>query len=77
MDDSEIIMDLPDGLGMTIKVHIFEKLINSSNLFPKDDKGPITFIISKLSRKIYSKNEFIIRKGEIGNEMFFIIQGEV
>jgi CRP-like cAMP-binding protein len=52
-------------------------LLEISEVFPKEDNGAISTIIQKLKMLIVPKNEYIIRKGEIANEMYFIVKGSV
>lgn len=56
-----ILKDLPTSLRISVKRHIFETLILNCDVFPNDNPGAITTIISKLQRRLIPKNEFIIR----------------
>ena len=46
-------------------------------MFPKESKGAISTITSKLKRRLIPKEEFVIKQGELAREMFFIMKGEV
>ena len=44
-------------------------------LFYDLDVNELAWIIQKLKTTIYLPDDFIIREGEIGNEMYFIMNG--
>jgi len=77
IDEQGMLKDLPESLRIKVKQHIFQNLLLKSEVFPKDDKGAISTIIKKLKLLIIPKNEYIIRKGEIAQEMYFIVKGQV
>lgn len=77
IDEQGMLKDLPESLRLKVKQHIFQNLLMKSEVFPKDDKGAISTIIKKLKLLIIPKNEYIIRKGEIAQEMYFIVKGQV
>ena len=57
--------------------YLFKELVDNTHIFPKDDKGSILTLMSRLKLRIYPKDEYIIREGDIGKEMFFILKGKV
>jgi voltage-gated potassium channel len=52
-------------------------LVSKVPIFKHLDKGTISEIASLLFFRRFSKNEVIIKHGDIGNAMYFIIDGEV
>jgi voltage-gated potassium channel len=75
-EDSEIIKDLPESLQVDINCYLFKSLIQSG-LFPSHEEGSIREIIKKCQICIQCAGEVILQEGELGFEMFFILDGEV
>ena len=76
-DDASLIMAMPVTLQYRTKYLILEQLVKSSDAIPKDEDGAIISIIKSANIMLYPKGEFIIRDGEIGDEMYFLIEGTV
>lgn len=75
-EDSQIIKDLPESLQVDINCFLFKSLIQSG-LFPSEEEGSIREIIKKCKICIQCSGEIILNEGELGSEMFFILDGEV
>jgi len=73
----DILDDLPFTLRREIQTHIFKDLVDKVEIFPKNDTGAIQTLITRLQMAIYTPGEYIIRYGEIANDMFFIVNGVV
>lgn len=73
-----ILQDLPDTLMHDVRQHIFKNIIeNWDMVLDNKENGVISSIIQKLELRIIPQDEFIIKYGEIGQEMYFIIKGTV
>jgi len=76
-EDSKIINDLPQALQNELNIYFKIKLIKNVHIF-KDCSTPcLKMIAEKLEQTFHSPNEYIIRKGDTGVEMFIIGHGEV
>ena len=75
-NDEEILKDLPEALRTDISYFLFKGL-TSSGLFPLTDSGAILSIVRRCKVTVFCENETIITEGELGLEMFFIIEGRV
>lgn len=76
-EDSKIINDLPQALQNELNIYTKIKLIKNVHIF-KDCSTPcLKLIAEKLEQTFHSPNEYIIRKGDTGEEMFIIGHGEV
>ena len=53
------------------------KELENSKLFPKDEKGAMLGIIRKCRLSMFSKGMSVMTQGELGLEMYFIIEGTV
>ncbi len=75
--DTTIIKDLPQALQNELNIYQKIKFIRSVHIF-KDASTPcLKMIAEKLEQTFHSPNEFIIRKGDVGEEMFIIGHGEL
>jgi len=73
-----IINNLPQTLRMDVKQHIFQNIVaNWDVMLGIKDKGVLSSIISKLEIRIIPQREYIIKYGEMGMGMYFIIKGQV
>ena len=76
-EDSKVINDLPQALQNELNIYTKIKLIKNVHIF-KDCSTPcLKMIAQRLEQTFHSPNEYIIRKGDHGEEMFIIGHGEV
>lgn len=76
-EDSAIINDLPQALQAEIKNFMKIKLIREVHIFQDSSVPCLKLIAKKLEQRFYAPNDFIINKGDVGEEMFIIAHGEV
>ncbi|KAL9644352.1 hypothetical protein ABK040_005810 [Willaertia magna] len=77
LDESKIISELPDFLKIDVAMQLNSEIVSKVALFKQCSKNFINEVIVNLKPKIAMPGSFIIRIGEIGNEMFFIGKGFV
>jgi hypothetical protein len=68
--------ELPESLQTDVAFTIFDSFVNS-DLFPKDERGAILMIVRRCTVCMACEGEYIMEVGELGLEMYFIIEGEV
>jgi len=76
-EDSRIVNDLPQALQNELNLFMKIKLIKDVHIFKGFSIACLKMIAGKLDQTFHSPNEYIIRKGDIGNEMFIIGHGGV
>lgn len=75
--DTKIINELPQALQNELAIYMKIKLIRNVHIF-KDCSTPcLKMIAQRLEQTYLSPYEYIIKKGEMGSEMFIIGHGEV
>ena len=75
--DQRVVSDLPQALQNELQTFMKIKLIRQVHIF-KDASTPCLKMIAKrLEQSFYSPNEYIIKKGDVGEEMYIIGHGEV
>lgn len=79
LDKNKVLDDLPPYLKNKMSVILNSEIIKKVPLFQKckDDTEFINEIVKCLKPRVCLPNSFVVRKGEVGNEMFFISRGEL
>ena len=62
---------------MEVQLWSMRNVLNTIDFFRDADEQFVKCIIGKLIRRVYSPRETVMKQGEIGDEMFFIVHGEV
>ena len=68
---------MEDSLKVEISLHIHKRLINRVPFFKDTDKEFIGEIILQLKTKVFLPGDYIFKKGDVGNSMYFISSGSV
>jgi voltage-gated potassium channel len=76
-EDNQIINDLPQALQQELNIYTKIKLIKNVHIFKECSTPCLKMIAQKLEQTFHSPNEYIIRKGDAGEEMFIIGHGDV
>jgi len=76
-EDSQIIKDLPQALQNELNIYQKIKLIKNVHIFKECSTPCLKMIAQKLEQTFHSPNEYIIKKGDVGDEMFIIGHGEL
>ena len=77
LDDNAILEEMPSYLKREIALFMNYETLMKVNIFKDSEPGFINSLVLKLRAEVFSPNNYIFRKGEIGNEMFFINRGTV
>ena len=77
LEEGETLNDLPPVLRHEVRMQMFQRLLASVPAFPKNQPGAISTLVDKLILQVIPKGEYVIRVGELGMSMFFIVDGEV
>ena len=77
LSEHELLSNLPSSLQTEISLHMHRQLIERVPFFKNTDKDFISEIISQLQQRVFLPGDVIIKKGEIGNCMYFICNGAI
>eukprot|EP00762_Andalucia_godoyi_P006366 ANDGO_05842.mRNA.1 Cyclic nucleotide-gated cation channel subunit A len=77
LDESQVLDDLPGYLRMEIALFLNKDIIEKVPLFKGQNAHFISAVVTKMKPRVVLPGYYVIRKGEIGREMFFIARGEV
>ncbi|MBN1280015.1 MAG: ion transporter [Candidatus Thermoplasmatota archaeon] len=75
--EHELLTTLPQSLKTEISTHLHKQLIEHVPFFKNTDTAFISHIISQLKLQVFLPGDFIFRRGDIGNCMYFICNGSV
>ena len=76
-DEVDVIEELPYSLRTKIYLHLHKEIIEKVPLFEGASPELIKDAVMALRSEILPPNEYIIREGHLGHEMYFVQRGEV
>jgi voltage-gated potassium channel len=77
LSEHELLSNLPSSLKTEISLHLHRNLIEHVPFFKNTDRDFISDIISQLQTRVFLPGDYIFKKGEIGNCMYFICNGNI
>lgn len=75
--DTQVLSDLPKALQEELSIYMKIKLIRNVHIFNECSTPCLKMIAQSLEQTFYTPHEYIIRKGDNGEEMYIIGHGEV
>ena len=66
---------LPPTLIKSIKNYLFAPLIRTWEAISKENIGEVMSIIEQLELVAFPENEYIVKTGEVADEIYFIVDG--
>lgn len=79
LEKNDLLRDLPQYLKNKMSLYLNREIVSKVPLFQKfaDDERFITAVVMSLKSIVCLPNFFVVRKGEIGNDMYFVSRGEL
>lgn len=79
LEKNELLRDLPQYLKNKMSLYLNRAIVSKVPLFQKyaDDEKFITALVMSLKSIVCLPNFFVVRKGEIGTDMYFVSRGEL
>ena len=78
INEQEILKDLPESLRHEIRSHMLQNLLLNWEAFPKSNShGAMQTVIKKLKLMVIPKNEYVIRVGQVADQMYFMVKESV
>jgi len=75
--DHQVVNELPQALQNELQIYMKIKLIRAVHIFQDCSTPCLKLIAQRLEQTYHSPNEYIIKKGDVGEEMFILGHGEV
>ncbi len=76
-DEVTILEELPFSLRESVALYLNKEIIEKVPLFEKAGDALLRDIIVNLTPVIFTPGDYVVRTGEIGDEMYFISRGKV
>ncbi len=76
-DESAVLSELPSSLKLQVALHLNKDIIEKVPMFRGASEAFIRQIVLNLKPVLFTPGDFIFRKGEMGDQMYFISRGKV
>ncbi|MFZ5629428.1 MAG: ion transporter [Spirochaetota bacterium] len=76
-DESAVLQDLPQSLKLQVALHLNRDIIEKVPMFKGAPDELIRQIVLNLRPLLFTPGDYIFRKGEMGDQMYFISRGKV
>ena len=77
LDEMEVLRNLPEKLRTEIASHIHYETLKSIHIFSDCEESLLRELVTRLRAQVYSPDEFVCKKGEIGKELFIVKNGSL
>jgi len=77
LSEHELLSNLPISLKTEISLHMHRSLIEQVPFFRNIGKDFISDIISQFQTRVFLPGDIILKKGDVGNCMYFICKGSI
>ena len=79
LESNEVIDELPDFLKTKMAFYMNSQFIRKVDMFKDviDDVAFMQEVVSALRQRVILPNTLVVKKGEMGTEMFFVARGEL
>ncbi|XP_030642488.1 cyclic nucleotide-gated cation channel alpha-4 [Chanos chanos] len=75
--ENEILLQLPVTLRTAIAVSVHLPILSKVTIFQNCETSLLEELVLKLTPQVYSPGEYVCRKGDVGHEMYIIIEGKL
>lgn len=76
-DESSFLENLPPSLKAEVSLHLKKEVIEKIPLFKDADKSFIEEVSFFLRPVVLTPGDCVFKTGDVGNEMYFVVQGEL
>jgi len=76
-DESSVLEELPSSLKLQVALHLNREIIEKVPMFKGAPDDLIRQIVLNLKPMLYIPGDYIFRKGDMGDQMYFISRGKV
>jgi CRP-like cAMP-binding protein len=76
-DESAVLDELPSSLKLKVALHLNKEIIEKVPMFRGASDEFIRQIVLNLKAVLFTPGDYIFRKGEMGDQMYFISRGKV
>lgn len=76
-DESAVLQDLPQSLKLQVALHLNREIIEKVPMFRGAPDELVRQIVLNLRPQLFTPGDYVFRKGELGDQMYFISRGKV
>jgi voltage-gated potassium channel len=76
-DESSFLSELPVGLKNEVSLYLKRDMIKKISLFQHIDDNFLREVSVRMKPLIFTPGDFVFKKGDKGNEMYFVIKGNL
>ena len=76
-DETVVLEELPSSLKLQVALHLNKEIIEKVPMFQGAPEDLIRQIVLNLKPVLYTPGDYVFRKGEMGDQMYFISKGKV
>nr|WDE20387.1 TAX4 [Meloidogyne graminicola] len=73
--DAQVLKVLPNKLQAEIAMHVHFETLRKVRIFQDCEAGLLAELVLKLQLQVFSPNDYVCRKGDIGREMYIVKRG--
>jgi len=77
VDEQQALDSLPDKLKAEIGIHVHFETLKKVDFFKDCEQGLLWELVLRLRTQVYSPNEYVCRKGDVGREMYIVNSGKL
>ena len=75
--EQDFLMDLPEGLKREVSLHLKKDVLEKVSLFSEASETFLREVSVLLKSRIVTPGEYVVKAGEEGKSMYFILRGEL
>jgi len=76
-DESAVLEELPSSLKLQVALHLNKEIIEKVPMFKGAPEDFVRQIVLNLKPVLYTPTDYVFRKGDMGDQMYFISRGSV
>ncbi|KAI1713338.1 protein kinase domain-containing protein [Ditylenchus destructor] len=77
LNDQQVLNVLPTKLQAEIAMHVHFETLRKVRIFQDCEAGLLAELVLKLQLQVFSPNDYVCRKGDIGREMYIVKRGRL
>lgn len=77
LDEERVLSNLPNNLKAEIAIRVHMDTLKQVQIFQGCEPGLLVALVLKLKLQVFSPEDYICRKGDVGKEMYIVKRGKL